>query len=116
MEEFINLFQGGTSVVDNSLMFTKLSKYAPSLVLYPRNEMSPFLMGVSNELVGECYSSMLHDNMNISDLMVHAQQVKETRLRRKNKESKKGKPYEGASSKGRLHIQEKFRFKKRISN
>ena len=42
MEEFINLFQGGTSVVDNSLMFTKLSKYAPSLVSNTRDEMSRY--------------------------------------------------------------------------
>ena len=42
VEEFINLFQGGTSVVDNSLKFTKLSKYAPSLVSNTRGEMSRY--------------------------------------------------------------------------
>ena len=47
---FINLLQGGMSVHEYSLKFTKLSKYAPSLVFDPRDEMSHFVMGVSNDL------------------------------------------------------------------
>ena len=39
VEDFINLRQGGMSVIE-SLKFTKLSKYVPSLVSYPRDEMS----------------------------------------------------------------------------
>ncbi|WMV46373.1 hypothetical protein MTR67_039758, partial [Solanum verrucosum] len=39
VEEFINL-QGGMSVEEYSLKFTKLSKYAPSMVADPRYEMS----------------------------------------------------------------------------
>ncbi|WP_353804798.1 hypothetical protein, partial [Acinetobacter baumannii] len=64
----------------------------------------------------ECHSSMLHVNMNISRLMVHAEQVEESRIRRKNREAKKERSYEGGSSKGRLDIQDKPRFKKRVSN
>ena len=44
--EFINLFQVGMSVHENSLKFTKLSKYAPSLVSNHRDEMSSFVTGV----------------------------------------------------------------------
>ena len=44
--------------------------------------MSYFLMGVSDELVREYLSAMIHDNMNISHLMVYAQQVEETKVRR----------------------------------
>ena len=40
--EFINLLQGGMNVHEHSLKFTKLSKYAPSFVSYPRDEMSHF--------------------------------------------------------------------------
>ena len=54
---------------------TKLSTYAPLLVSNPRDEVSRFLMGVSNDLVEEFRLSMFYDNMNISRLMVHAQQV-----------------------------------------
>ena len=71
MVEFINLHQGGMSVIEYCLKFTKLSKIAPSMVSDPRDEMSSFVMGVSDDLKKECWSDMLHDNMNISPLMVN---------------------------------------------
>ena len=54
-------------------MCSKLSKYSPSFVSDPRDDMSCFVMGVSDDLQEECHSAMLHDNVNISHLMVHAQ-------------------------------------------
>ena len=71
--KFINLHQGGMSVLEYSLKFTQLSKYAPSLVFDPRDEMNHFMKGLLDEFQEECHSAMLHDNMNISRLMVHAQ-------------------------------------------
>ena len=59
MEEFINRRQGGMSVLDYSLKFTN-SKYAPSVLSNPRDKMIFFLMGVSDDLVEECCSAMLH--------------------------------------------------------
>ena len=53
------------SVLDYSMICTKFPKYAPSVVSNPSNEMSHFLMGVSNNLVEKCRSSVLYDNMNI---------------------------------------------------
>ena len=44
--EFINLCQGGRTVHEYSLKFIKLSKYAPSFVAYPRDQLSGFVMGV----------------------------------------------------------------------
>ena len=38
---------------------------------------------------------MLHDNMNISRLMVHAQQVEESRAKGKSKDTKKERPFDG---------------------
>ena len=73
VEEFINLHQGGINLPKYSLKFTKLSKYAPSLVSDPRDEMSRVVTGVSDDLQEERHSAMLHDNMDISRLMVHAQ-------------------------------------------
>ena len=52
----------------------------------PRDVMSRFVMGVSDDLNEECCTDMLHDNMNISCLMVHAQKVEETRVKRKNRD------------------------------
>ena len=53
--ELINLCQGGMSVHEYSFKFTKLSKYAPSLVSNPRDETSHFLIGVSDDFQEECH-------------------------------------------------------------
>ena len=55
VEEFINHRQGGMCVLEYSLKFTKLSKYAPSLVSNPRDEMSHFLRRVSEDLMEDCH-------------------------------------------------------------
>ena len=60
-----------------------LPKYAPSLISDPRDQLSSFVMGVSEELQEECNSAMLHINMNISCLMLHARRVEEARAKRK---------------------------------
>ena len=72
VEEFINLHQRGMCVKEYSLNFTKLSKYFPSLVSYPRDEISLFVTIVSNEFVEDFCLAMMHDNMDISWFMVHA--------------------------------------------
>ena len=51
VQEFINLRQGNMSVREYSLKFTKLSKYAPSLVADPRVKMSMFMSGVSTTVL-----------------------------------------------------------------
>ena len=104
---FINLRQGGMSFLEYSLKFTKLSKYAFSLMSNLRDEMNHFVTGVSDDLLEKCYSEMLHDNMDISHLMVHAQQVKESRFKRKNRESKTARSYYGGNYKGKIEIQQK---------
>ena len=87
VEKFINLRQGGMIVLDYYLKFKIFSKYAPSLVSNPRDEMSCFLMRMSDDLVEECRSAMLHDNINISHLLVYAKQGDESRLTRNNRKS-----------------------------
>ena len=72
VEDFINHYQGGMSVLEYSLKFTKFSKYASSS---PRDEMNHFVTGVSDDLVEKCHSAMLHDNIDISHLMVYSQQL-----------------------------------------
>ncbi|XP_069150297.1 uncharacterized protein [Solanum lycopersicum] len=55
-----------------------------------RYEMSHFVTGVSEYLGEECHAAMIHGNMDLSRLMVHAQQVEYSCLRKKNREAKKG--------------------------
>ena len=77
--------------------------------------MNNFVTAVSDDLQEEFHSAMLHDNMNISHLMVHTQQVVEARYNRKNRDAKRARSFDIGSSKGRLDIQDKTRFKQSIS-
>ena len=88
VEEYINLNKGNMIVEEYSLKFSMLSRYAPFLVSNPRDQMSHFIIGVFNDLVEECRLDMVHDNMHIYCLVVHAQEVEEHRLKRKNREAK----------------------------
>ena len=99
MMEFINLRQRGRSVHEYSTEFIEFSKYAPSLVSDPRDQMSFFVMGVSEYLQEECHSAMLHDNLNISHLMVHARRVEEARAKIKSRDAKRERSFDGGSSK-----------------
>ncbi|XP_049348960.1 uncharacterized protein LOC125813510 [Solanum verrucosum] len=105
VEEFINLRQGDMSFQEYSLKFTKLFEYAPSLVANQRDKMSHFVIGVYDAIEEECCVTMLHDNMDISRLMVHAQQVEESRIRKKSTEVRRARPEDGYSSKvcGKKH-------------
>ena len=82
VEDFINLKQGNMSVEEYSLKLTMLSKYAPSLLSNPRDEMSRFVSGVADRVKEECCRNILHDDMNLSRLMVYAQAIEETKLSR----------------------------------
>lgn len=48
--------------------------------------------------------AILHENMDISRLIVYAQQVENSRLIRNNRDAKRENSYEGCSSKGKLDI------------
>ena len=78
--------------------------------------MSRFVMEVSDDLLQECHSVMLHDNMNIYHFMVHAKHVKEARAQRKSRDAKRARTFDGGSSKNRLEIQDNCKFKKQVSN
>ena len=61
VEEYNKLNQGNMSVAEYSLKFSTLSRYSPSLVSNPRDEMSRSVMGVDDFVGEECRSAMLHD-------------------------------------------------------
>ena len=73
-------------------------------------------MGVFEELEEECLTTIIHDNMDLSRLIFHSQQIKESHLRKINRESKKARSFEGGSSKNRLDMQDKTKLKNRFSN
>ena len=72
MEKFISIKKGIMSVEEYSLKFSTLSRYAPSLVSYPRDEMSCFLMGVVHIVVEECRTVMLHGYMTLPRIMLYS--------------------------------------------
>ena len=114
--EFINLRQGGMTVLEYSLKLTKLSKYGPSFVADPRDEISRFVTKVLKELQEQFYSAMLHYNMKFSLLIVQIGQVEEARAKRKSRHATRERSFDNGSSKGRFNIQDKPRFKRRLSN
>ena len=50
VNEFINLRQGNMSVEEYSLKFTFFSRYDPSLVCNPRDEMSRFVTSFADNV------------------------------------------------------------------
>ena len=94
------------------MKFIKLSKYASSLFSNYRDEICYFLIGVSKKLEEECRAAMLHKNMDLSRLMVHAQQIEDSRVRKTSKEAMKIRYLESSSSKSRLDVKANTKFKR----
>ena len=92
VEDFINIRKVGLAIKEYSLKFVKRSKYASSLLSSSRDEMSRLVNGVSKDLEEECRAAIVHDNMDLSRLMIHTQQVEEIRRRKRDREGKKPRP------------------------
>ncbi|XP_069152031.1 uncharacterized protein [Solanum lycopersicum] len=117
VEEFINLKQGSMTVREYSLKFVKLSRYATPLVSTSREEMSRFLTGINGDLEEDCQAAMLHDNMDLSRLMMHVQRVEDSRKRRGVRDVRRPRPQDQAGPSHRGHgnnfgIREQLKFKK----
>ncbi|XP_069149177.1 uncharacterized protein [Solanum lycopersicum] len=86
-------------------------------MLFPRDNREANVVEFINLREGGRMSlCLLHENMNISRLMVHAQQVEETRAERNSREAQRARSFDGCSSKGRPDIKDKQTFKKSFSN
>ena len=70
------------SVEEYSSKFSIFSRYAPSLVSNPRDEMSCFVKGVADLVREECSTSMLHHDVTLTRLMDYAQSIQESKIRR----------------------------------
>ncbi|TMW99349.1 hypothetical protein EJD97_002703 [Solanum chilense] len=100
--DFVNLRQGRMSLLQYFLKFTKLSKCGPSLVSDPRDEIGRFVIGVLDDEKEDCHLAMIHENLNISRLMVHAQHIDNARAKRKIRDAKRARSFDGGSSKVRV--------------
>jgi len=65
------------------------------MVVDPRAKMSKFVFGVSDMVVKECGTTILITKIDISRLMVHAQQIEEEKHREKSREAKRAKIGDG---------------------
>ncbi|TMW98055.1 hypothetical protein EJD97_004551 [Solanum chilense] len=70
------------SVEEYSLKFSMVSKYPASLLSNPRDEISRFLTGVTNLVREEYHTTMLHDDITLSRLVVYAQSIEQSKHRR----------------------------------
>src|SRR5688572_13671249 len=75
MREFMNLRQGNMSAREYSLKFTKLSKYASTIIANLRAKMIQYMFGLNDTLVNACRSAMLNTEMDIARLMTHMEEV-----------------------------------------
>ena len=77
-----------------------LSIYDPSLVSNPRDEISCFVTSVTDLVREEWRTTMLLDDMTLSRLMVCAQSIEKSKLRRISRNLKRG----GSSDKGQTRF------------
>ncbi|XP_049374797.1 uncharacterized protein LOC125839853 [Solanum verrucosum] len=102
------------SVREYDLKFNQLSKYAPTMVVDSRAMKSTFVSGMSEMVVKEFRIAMLIHDMDISRLMVHAQQIEKDKLKENSREVKRAKTCDGNFSHARFDGQGHPEFQQRF--
>ena len=67
---------------------------------------------MSDDLQEEFHSAVLHENMKISSIMVHAQQMEEARAKMNIKDVKRERSFDGGSSNSCIEIQDKHKLRR----
>lgn len=89
MFEFINSLQENMNIKEYALRCIQLSEYASVIVSNSRARMSKFILGVPDLVVEECRTTILVNDMSISHLTTHGQNIKEDKLMERSRENKR---------------------------
>ncbi|WMV50867.1 hypothetical protein MTR67_044252 [Solanum verrucosum] len=86
------------------------------MVANSMERMSKLVLGVSEMVVKECRTTILIKEMDISRLMIHAQQIEEEKLKEKSKEAKRENIGDGYFSHSRSDGHGCSKFRQRFSS
>ena len=100
MRGLMNLKQGNMTVRVYSLKFSKLSKYASTIVANPRAKMSQFMSGLNDTLVNACRSEMMIKEIDIARLMTHMEEIEGQNMKEQRIREFKRARHEGNFAKG----------------
>ncbi|XP_049364533.1 uncharacterized protein LOC125829339 [Solanum verrucosum] len=78
-----------------------LDRFFPLELREQKARVNKFVMGVFGLVEEECRTAMLHHDMDISRLMVYAQQLEETKLRKMNRDIQRARPDEQNQSRSK---------------
>ncbi|KAF3668716.1 putative LRR receptor-like serine/threonine-protein kinase MRH1-like [Capsicum annuum] len=87
-------FRQSIHMLEYTLKFKKLARYAPEMTSSMRARMRKFASGLSDDLVLECHRAMLNRDMDFARMSVHMQQVEEKKKkipksRKKDRQAKR---------------------------
>ncbi|XP_060192697.1 uncharacterized protein LOC132622171 [Lycium barbarum] len=77
-DKFLNLRQGTMSALEYSLYFNSLARYASAMVADMGDRVHRFVKGLGPHLMDRCLTTCLQDNMDISRIQAHAQNLEES--------------------------------------
>lgn len=115
LTEFINFKQGKMRVKEYAFKFTKLSKYASSLVADTYAKMNKFISRILNLVVKVCHTATLMKEMDISWLMTYDKQIEGEKLKKSRVRESKRAQFKVEFSNARSSIRPKVPRSKAIS-